>query len=114
MIQKSIVIILFFLCLLPAGVNAYEDKGKRDPFWPLISASGTIINYGEDITPSDMVLEGIMSDGGGKYTAIINGNIVKPGDTVGSFTIERIEPNVVYFEKGTEKFELNLKNNGGE
>ena len=112
MIQKLIVIILFFLCLLPLGVQAYDDRGKRDPFWPLISASGTIINYGDDITPSDMVLEGIMSDGGGKYTAIINGNIVKPGDNVGTFAIERIEPNTVYFAKGSEKFELNLKNGG--
>jgi hypothetical protein len=105
-------IAVLLACIFPSRVEAYDDKGKRDPFWPLISASGTIINYGEDITPADMVLEGIMSDGGGKYTAIINGNIVKSGDTVGAFKIERIEPNSVLFEKGTEQFELNLKTGG--
>ena len=108
----TVLIILSLLFVVPSRAQAYDDKGKRDPFWPLISASGTIINYGEDITPSDMVLEGIMSDGDGQYTAIINGNIVKPGDAIGTFQIERIEPKTVFFAKGSEKFELNLKNGG--
>ena len=113
--MKALLLIIFSLCLVvPSQAQAYDDKGKRDPFWPLISASGTVINYGEDITPSDMVLEGIVSDGAGQYTAIINGNIVKPGDMIGAFKIDHIEPKTVYFEKGSEKFELNLKNNGGE
>jgi hypothetical protein len=106
------VIFLSLFFVLSPKAHAYDDKGKRDPFWPLISASGTIINYGEDITPSDMVLEGIMSDGAGRYTAIINGNIVKSGDAIGAFKIDRIEPKTVYFLKGSEKFELNLKTGG--
>ena len=106
------IVIISLLFVVPSKVEAYDDKGKRDPFWPLLSASGTIINYGEDITPADMVLEGIMSDGGDHYTAIINGNIVKTGDTVGSFKIDRIEPKTVFFNKGSENFELNLKTGG--
>jgi hypothetical protein len=111
MIRVLSVVIISLFIVLPRA-DAYDDKGKRDPFWPLLSASGTIINYGEDITPQDMVLEGIMSEGGGQYTAIINGNIVKTGDAIGSFKIDRIEPRTVFFEKGSEKFELNLKNGG--
>ena len=112
--MTRIVLITFtiFAYILSTRAEAYEDNGRRDPFWPLISASGTIINYGEDITPEDMVLEGIVSDGGTQYTAIINGNIVKPGDAVGAFTVDRIEPKKVYFVKGSETFELNLKMGG--
>jgi len=112
MMKLLLTIIVIVLCILPSGAQAYDEQDKRDPFWPLISASGTIINYGEDISPSDMVLEGIMSDGADKYIAIINGNIVKPGDAVGTFTIERIEPKTVFFIKGSETFEINLKNGG--
>src|SRR5438552_3757500 len=112
MIQTLSLLMLSLLFVFPSQARAYDDNGKRDPFWPLISASGTIINYGEDITPSDMVLEGIMADGSGHYTAIINGNIVGAGDTIGAFKIDRIEPKTVFFQKGSEKFELNLKNGG--
>jgi hypothetical protein len=110
--SRTLLFLILLLFVVPSAARAYDDKGKRDPFWPLLSASGTIINYGEDITPSDMVLEGIMSDGGGHYTAIINGNIVKSGDNIGAFKIERILPNTVFFQKGSEKFELNLKTGG--
>ena len=112
MIQILLIFLISLFCVLPTGVEAYDDQGKRDPFWPLISSSGTIVSYGEDISPSDMVLEGIMSDADGNYTAIINGNIVKPGDNIGLFSIERIESKTVFFAKGSEKFELNLKKGG--
>ena len=100
------------VCLAAGYAFAYDDHGARDPFWPLISASGTIVNYGQDLSVSDMVLEGIVSDGNGQYTAIINGSIVQPGDMVGLFKIERIEAKMILLSKGNETFELNLKKGG--
>ncbi len=104
----SILIVCFF-----SGIAyAYDDHGARDPFWPLISASGTIVSYGQDLSVSDMVLEGIVFDANGHYTAIINGTIVQSGDMVGLFKIEKIEPKKILLSKGNEIFELNLKKGG--
>ena len=59
---KCLLVIMMAACSLSPIVNAYEDHDNRDPFWPLISSSGTIVSYGEDVAVSDMVLEGIVSD----------------------------------------------------
>ena len=103
---------ILMLCFLSGGAYAYDDHGARDPFWPLISASGTIVSYGQDLAVSDMVLEGIVSDANGRYMAIINGTIIQPGDMVGLFKIEKIEPKKILLSKGNETFELNLKKGG--
>lgn len=87
----------------------YQDNGKRDPFWPLVSSSGNIINYDSDLSVTDMVLEGIMFDNNNNAIAIVNGKVVKKGDVVGDFTVESLEQNQVIFSKGEEKFELKLK-----
>ena len=100
------------LSLTATSAHAYEEHGARDPFWPLITASGTIINYGEDVSVSDMVLEGIVSNGTGNYTAIINGSVVEVGDMVGQYQINGIEAKKVILSKDTEIFDLNLKKGG--
>lgn len=104
---------LFILFLLSAShAQAYDDHGARDPFWPLVSASGTIINYGQDVSVSDMILEGIVSNGQGAYTAIINGSVVEVGDSVGQYAIKSIESQKVMLSKDNEIFELDLKKGG--
>ncbi len=87
----------------------YDDHGKRDPFWKLIGARGSIVNYDNDIQASDMVLEGIMAEPGGESVAIINGNIIKVGDKLGLFVVKEIQANVVILEKGQENIKLQLK-----
>ncbi|MBL8013481.1 MAG: hypothetical protein JNN05_06485 [Candidatus Omnitrophica bacterium] len=105
--------VLFILFLFMGGyAQAYEDRGVRDPFWPLVSASGTIINYGQDVSVSDMILEGIVSNGEGAYTAIINGAVVEVGDSVGQYSIKSIESQKVILSKENEIFELDLKKGG--
>ena len=108
----SSIIIINVLVAVPLGGYAYDDLGARDPFWPLVSSSGTIISYGQDVSVSDMVLEGIVSSAAGVYTAIINGSIVEAGDTVGVYKIERVESKKVVLSKGNEIFELDLKKGG--
>jgi hypothetical protein len=87
----------------------YQDHGKKDPFWPLISSTGNIINYDTDLSVTDMALEGIMLGANGNAVAIVNGKVVKKGDKMGDFIVDSIDKDFVVFSKGEEKFELRLK-----
>jgi len=87
----------------------YEDGGRRDPFWPLVTAGGAVINYDErELSASDMTLQGIVRGEGGNV-AIINGRIVKQGDMLGAFKIDRIESAFVVLDNGQERNELRLQ-----
>ena len=87
----------------------YEDHGNRDPFWPLVGESGSIISYETDFTIADLVLEGIMAGAEGKHVAIINGRIVTAGDSLGNFVIIDVQPEAVLIKKDNLKFELKLE-----
>ncbi len=87
----------------------YDDGGRRDPFWPLVTDSGSIISYDEkELSASDMMLQGILV-GADETVAVINGRIVKTGDMVGAFRIERVTPTHVVLDNGQEKIEVYLK-----
>ena len=90
----------------------YNENGKRDPFGPLVSSSGTLITYDSDMTATDMVLEGIVLDAKGNNLAIINGKIVKLGEQMGSYTVEFISNDYVNLVKGQEHLKLKLKKRG--
>lgn len=88
---------------------AYDDYGRRDPFWQLVSPSGVILNYETDFLITDLALEGIMAGKDGKNFAIINGRILKATDVIGQFVVERIDDDRIVLKKGKKKFELKLK-----
>jgi hypothetical protein len=111
MILRSSFLVVF-LSLLVCSAYAYDDRAARDPFWPLVSSSGTIINYGQDVSVSDMILEGIVSSGDGIYTAIINGSVLEVGDFIGQYEVESIEAKKVILSKDNEIFGLDLKKGG--
>lgn len=90
----------------------YDSKGRRDPFLPLVSKEGYIINRETEILASDMNLEGIIYDPRGKSLAIINGTVLKIGDTIGNYSIIEIEKNKVTLSWGNEKIILELKQEG--
>jgi len=87
----------------------YDDQGRRDPFWRLVSPSGAILNYETDFLITDLALEGIMAGKDGKNYAIVNGRILKAADVIGQFVVERIDDDRVILKKGRQKFELKLK-----
>ena len=91
------------------GQFVYDDHGKRDPFWKLVSPSGAIVTYETDLLFSDISLEGIIYDPSGKSLAIINGAILKPNDRIGPFLVSKIENKKVILLKGQESFTLYLK-----
>lgn len=110
--KRSLLSAIVVLSVFSTGAYAYEDHGARDPFWPLVSSSGAMISYGQDMSVSDMILEGILSSGEGVYTAIVNGSIVEAGDMIGAYKIEQIEEKKVILSKENETFELDLKKGG--
>jgi hypothetical protein len=107
----GILTILLLITPVSAQESAftYDDGGKRDPFWPLVGESGNIISYETDFSISDLSLEGIMAGAEGTHIAIINGRIVRPGDTLGNFTILDVQPESVFIKQDNLKFELKLE-----
>ena len=91
------------------GSFVYDDHGKRDPFWRLVSPSGAVLSLDNDLQITDMVLEGIIQDPNGNNLAIINSVVVGPNDKVGLFVVSEVEKDKVVLVKGAESYVLKLK-----
>jgi hypothetical protein len=87
----------------------YDDHGKRDPFVPLVSSTGMVVTYDEDLSVNDLVLEGIVSDASGNNAAIVNGKVVKAQDHIGPYLVDVVAADHVEFLKGTQRSILKLK-----
>ena len=117
--QKIYYLIFIFLLTIPLKLIAqeadsfvYNDHEKRDPFWPLVSPSGTILSYDKDLLISEINLEGIMANSQGHNIAILNGTVLKEGDHIGLFEISTITKTQVILKKGQEEAVLDLKKGG--
>ncbi|MDP2911791.1 MAG: general secretion pathway protein GspB [Candidatus Omnitrophota bacterium] len=90
-------------------VFKYNAKNKRDPFVPLISESG---GYASDAYEAsaveDIRLEGIVWDEVKGSIAIINGEIVKEGDALGSIKVLKINKDNVVFDVSGESIKIDL------
>lgn len=90
--------------------GVYDDHGRRDPFWPLVSAYGTMLSYETDYVITDLHLEGIMlGSSGSESLAIINGQVVKSKEKIGQFLVDEIQSDAVILKKEQQTFELRLK-----
>ncbi len=86
-------------CAVQGGPsNAYDPKGRRDPFTPLArdgrlvsGASGTARMAGV----SSLVLSGIVWDQGGQSIALVNDTEVRVGETIGDYDVEAIRQDAV-------------------
>lgn len=118
--KKNILIVMLFFVsaglVLSVGfltaqdnIFVYNDNGRRDPFWPLVSPSGAILVYDESVEFSDMTLEGIIYDPNGERLAIVNSKIVKASDNVGGFLVSSIQEESVTLQKDGKEFILKLK-----
>lgn len=92
----------------------YDDRGKRDPFSSLVSPSGTILNYDNDIEMSDLSLQGVMAGSDGQNIAIVNGKVLKVDDKIGDFIVSEINPDNILLRKGEQELILKLKKGGVE
>lgn len=95
--------------LNPDEAFIYDDHGNRNPFSPLVTANGSIVTLEKDLLITDMILEGIMTEGGGNNIAIINGRILGENDLIGAFEITDISKNTVILQKGQKIYTLKLK-----
>jgi hypothetical protein len=90
----------------------YDAKGKRNPFIPLVTNDGRLLKLEQEEnvqTEPGLLLDGIIYDKNGLSYAIVNGFVVKIGDTVGSYQVLKIESRKVIFIKGGETKEIELK-----
>ncbi len=109
---------ILIICAMAASVVSwvfaeeglkYNAKGKRDPFVPLISESGGYASDAYEASAAeDIRLEGIVWDDMKGSIAIINGEIEKEGDSMGSMKILKINKDNVVFEVGGESVKINL------
>jgi hypothetical protein len=87
----------------------YDAKSRRDPFIPLISETG---GYASDAYEAsaieDIRLEGIVWDDAKGSIAIINGEIAKEGDSLGSLKILKINKDSVIFDVNGESLKIEL------
>jgi len=86
----------------------YSYQGKRDPFMPLITPTGYLLNL-EPEENAALRLEGIMYDQKGESMAIINGELVRVGEPVGDAIVSSIEPTKVTIIKDNQTVELELR-----
>jgi len=88
---------------------SYDAKGRRDPFIPLISESGGYASDAYEASAAeDIRLEGIVWDDLKGSIAIINGEIVKEGDSMGSIKVMKINKDNVIFDIDGESVRIDL------
>lgn len=90
---------------------AYDDKGRRNPFIPLVTPDGRLLKLDTEVREGikGLVLEGIIYDKAGLSYAMVNGSVIKIGDTVSDYQVLKIEKDKVVFIKQGEMFAIELK-----
>lgn len=108
----------FLICLLLFFTNlalvfgqtefVYEDKGKRNPFVPLVTPEGRLLKLDkQSITSSEgLAIEGIIYDKFGRSFAIVNTEVVGIGDSVGDYQVLKIFEDKVVFIKDGQPLEV--------
>ena len=85
----------------------YEKANRKNPFIPIVTNDGQLINIREGDEDSSLVLEGIIYDKDGQSMAMINGQILRKNDSVGDAKIVEIRKDSVVYIKDGEIFILN-------
>jgi hypothetical protein len=92
----------------------YDPQGKPDPFTPWVTSDGRlqILESKEKKGESELSLEGIIYDKYGLSYAVVNGEVVKIGDTIDGFQVLKIEEKRVIFIREGELKEMEIKEEG--
>ncbi|MFC1709905.1 hypothetical protein ACFL2J_07620, partial [Candidatus Omnitrophota bacterium] len=105
--RKFFILFLFLLITYPAAAEielgdiapAYERGAKRNPFIPIITNDGQLINIEDEDKEVHFVLEGIIYDKESKSMAIINGQILGKNDTILDAKIVEVRKDCVVYVK---------------
>ncbi|MFQ5680933.1 MAG: hypothetical protein ACE5GG_02615 [Candidatus Omnitrophota bacterium] len=88
----------------------YQAQGRRDPMIPLVTSKGLIRNLRPAERGQEMKLEGIIYDRDkGQSLAIVDGEILKIGETIGGVKILEIYADKVIVLKGDKISEMSLE-----
>ncbi len=89
----------------------YDAKVKRDPFIPLVTQDGRIIEppKRKEKTEGPPQLEGIIYDPRGVSYAVMDGEVLRVGDAAGDYQIIKIEAQKVVLQKAGREFTVELK-----
>jgi hypothetical protein len=100
--------------LLAEETFIYDSQGKPDPFSPWVTSDGRlqILESQGKKDSSELSLEGIIYDKYGLSYAVVNGEVVKIGDTIGGYQILKIEEKRVIFIREGELKEMEIKEEG--
>lgn len=108
---ESWVILTFIMMNMScADAYVYSSNDKRDPFVPLVGASAISTGYvpGDISSINDIKLQGIIIDPDGTRSAVINGEILKEGQTFGSAKVEKIDSDAISVSIGGKTYKLDL------
>lgn len=117
MLKNKILLINIFIFATCAYVFAqdvflYDAKSKRDPFIPLVNSDGRFLNMEtqeQDSKKSDLKLEGIVYDKFGLSYAMLNGTVIRIGETIEDYQVLKIEEKKVILIKDGKISEIELK-----
>jgi len=112
---QLVVLGLVLLCsrAIAEDVYVYNDRGRRDPFVPLVGAkTQTLSPLTEVMTIEDIYLQGIAGDSKGERIAILNGEMLKKGDQVGRVTLKDIQETKIIVLIDNDEFELDIYQEG--
>lgn len=110
LIIPALICLALFSILSAQEEFKYNPQGKRDPFVPLVTSDGKLLNpEPAENNKQELILEGIIYDKNGISYAIINGLITKVGEKAGEFHVLRIDNNKVMFIKDGQLSEVKLK-----
>ena len=95
-----------------ASTGAYDPKGKRDPFFPLVKDGRmiTAVASGDTrlVDASSLSLAGILWDPNGRSIALINDTEVKAGQRIGGYDVVEIRPASVVLSREGKSVVLEL------
>lgn len=103
---KIIALWSFALAAVPAHAVEYAADGLRDPFRPLIGDNGPV--SGPAVPAEGFTLQGILWSPASPQ-AIVNGQVVKPGDRVEGAEVAAIERRLVRLSIDGEERILTLE-----
>ena len=98
--SRLLAVGLLVALMAPGAWAAYDSKGKRDPFVPLVTPEGRRIyppGLDEEVISgvAGLVLHGIVYESGDQSMAIINGQILKKGQQLDGMKVLEITPTSV-------------------
>ena len=118
--RKQALFSIFLLVLVltaggRAAWGAYESKGKRNPFVPLLLPSGERVNPPADQEGSgppglsSVPLQGLVYDPAGESYVILGGQLLRENEEWEGIRILKIESNVVTVSRDGETHELAVR-----